>query len=244
MIVQVTAKTPPTARELLLEAARYLFWEKGYTATGVAELLERAGVNSGSFYHVFPSKEALLLAVLDSYLEGLEPAILRPAFARARDPIARIFAILEGYRQKLLSTDCQYGCPIGRLALEIEAENLPVHSRIAANFAAWTTAIRGCLEEARDRFPPKCDLDGLATFILTTMEGGVMQSRSHRRIEPFDQSVAQLRNYFACLLRNRAKRGHGRAAIITRVPIPLGGADTRPFARVPALSNKKRRPPK
>jgi TetR/AcrR family transcriptional repressor of nem operon len=203
MIVQVSTKIPSTARELLLEAARYLFWEKGYAATGVAELLQRAQVNSGSFYHVFSSKEALLLAVLDTYLEGLEPAILRPAFAREQDPIKRIFAILEGYREKLLATGCQYGCPIGRLALEIEAENLPVHSRIGANFAAWTTAIRGCLEAARDRLPNDCDLDALATFALTTMEGGVMQARSHRRMHPFDQSVAQLRNYFECLTTQR-----------------------------------------
>jgi AcrR family transcriptional regulator len=203
MIVQ---DSTPTARELLLEAARYLFWEKGYAATGVAELLARAGVNSGSFYHVFPSKEALLLAVLDSYLDGLEPAILRPAFAGKRDPIARIFAILEGYRQKLLATDCQYGCPIGRLALEIEAENVPVHSRIAGNFAAWTSAIRGCLEVSRDRLPPDCDLDALATFVLTTMEGGVMQARSYRRMEPFDQSVAQLQTYFQYLTAQRKRK--------------------------------------
>src|ERR1051326_5473999 len=146
MIVQETQTETPTARQLLLDAAMYLFWEKGYAATGVAELLQRAQVNSGSFYHIFPGKEALLLAVLDAYLEGLEPAILRPAFAHHRDPIALIFAILDGYRQKLQATGCQYGCPIGRLALEIEAENLPVHTRIGANFAAWTGAIRGCLE--------------------------------------------------------------------------------------------------
>jgi len=204
MIVQVINQAPPTARELLLDAARCLFWEKGYAATGVAELLQRARVNSGSFYHVFPSKEALLLAVLDGYLNGLEPAVLRPAFARHRDPIERIFAILEGYREKLLATGCQYGCPIGRLALEIEAENLPAHNRIAANFAAWTTAVRACLEAARDRLPPHCDLDALATFVLTAMEGGVMQARSYRRMEPFDQSVAQLRNYFQCLLAQQA----------------------------------------
>jgi TetR/AcrR family transcriptional regulator, transcriptional repressor for nem operon len=206
MIVQVTTEAPPSARELLLDAARYLFWEKGYAATGVAELLQRAQVNSGSFYHVFPSKEALLLAVLDNYLEGLEPAVLRPAFARHRDPVERIFAILEGYREKLLATGCQYGCPIGRLALEIEAENLPVHSRIAANFAAWTAAVRGCLESAQGRLPPRCDLDALATFILTVMEGGVMQARSYRRMEPFDQSAAQLRNYFQYLLDKRKRK--------------------------------------
>jgi len=45
----------------------------------------------------------------------------------------------------------------------------------------------------------------LATMVLTTMEGGVLQARSHRRIEPFDQSVSQLRNYFACLLAEKKK---------------------------------------
>jgi TetR/AcrR family transcriptional repressor of nem operon len=188
-----------STRERILDAARYLFWEKGYAATGMAEILQRARANAGSFYHFFPGKEALLLAVLDEYLDGLEPVIVQPAFASCRDPIERIFAILAGYRGRLVDTGCQYGCPLGRLALEIEADNLPAHQRIAANFEGWTSAIRRCLEEAQPRFPKGCDLDGLATFVLTVMEGGVMQSRSCRRMEPFDQSVAQLRNYFACL---------------------------------------------
>src|SRR5438128_2431504 len=169
---------PIPTRDRILEAARYLFWEKGYAATGMAEILERAKANAGSFYHFFPGKESLLLAVLETYLDGLEPVVIRPAFARKRDPIERIFAILEGYRERLVSTECRYGCPLGRLALEIEAENLPAHDLIARNFAAWTAAVRGCLEAARDRFPPRTDLDALATLVLTTMEGGVVQSRS------------------------------------------------------------------
>jgi len=204
MINQVKTSATST-RTRLLDAARYLFWEKGYAATGMAEILERAKANSGSFYHFFNSKEALLLAVLDSYLEGLEPVIVSPAFARHRDPIERIFAILQGYRERLVETGCRYGCPLGRLALEIEAENLPAHSRIAANFAGWIGAVRGCLEVARDRLPTGLDLDALATFVLTAMEGGVLQSRSCRRLEPFDQSVAQLRNYFACLTGERSR---------------------------------------
>jgi TetR/AcrR family transcriptional repressor of nem operon len=187
----------------LLEAARHLFWEKGFAATGMAELLDRAQANSGSFYHFFDSKEALLLALLDSYLEGLGPVIVQPAEAAFADPLDRIFAILQGYRERLLATGSRYGCPIGRLALEVEAENLPAHNRIAANFSAWTGAIRGFLEEARERLPAGCDLDGLAIFVLTTMEGGVMQSRSYRRIDPFDQSIAHLRNYFEYLQKEK-----------------------------------------
>src|SRR5260370_8488087 len=93
----------------------------------MAELLERAQAKRGRFSHFFASKEALLLAVLEGYLEGLDPVVIQPAFLRHRDPIARIFAILEGYRERLLSPECRYGSPLGRLALEIEAENLPPH---------------------------------------------------------------------------------------------------------------------
>jgi len=204
MTMQTTRALRGT-RDRLLEAARYLFWEKGYGGTGMAEILQRAQANSGSFYHFFTSKEALLLAVLEGYLEGLDPVVIQPAFASESDPIERVFAILAGYRERLLATECRYGCPLGRLALEIEAENLPAHQLIERNFSAWTGAVRGCLEAARGRLPHGTDLDALATIVLTTMEGGVLQARSYRRIEPFDQSVAQLRNYFACLLAAKKK---------------------------------------
>jgi AcrR family transcriptional regulator len=214
MINQVKRKELST-KDRLLESARYLFWEKGFAATGMAELLDRAKANSGSFYHFFDSKEALLLALLDDYREGLEPVIVQPAQAAYTDPLDRIFGILQGYRERLITTECRYGCPIGRLALEIEAENLPAHSRIAANFSAWTTAVRRFLEEARERFPSDADLDGLAVFVLTVMEGGVMQSRSHRKIEPFDSAVAHLRSYFRHLQKEKtletSNRTHGTA---------------------------------
>jgi len=36
----------------------------------------------------------------------------------------------------------------------------------------------------------------LSEFVLVVMEGGVMLSRSHRSVKPFDQAVAELRAYF------------------------------------------------
>src|SRR5579864_1819455 len=96
-------------RDRLVEAARYLFWEKGYAATGLAELLARAEANSGSFYHFFESKDALLRIVLQTYLDLLEPQVLRPIEEAVADPVARVLDLLGGYRQRLLDTDCRYG---------------------------------------------------------------------------------------------------------------------------------------
>jgi TetR/AcrR family transcriptional repressor of nem operon len=194
------ARDRGSTRDRLIEAAIRLFWERGYTATGMAELLKAAQVNSGSFYHFFDSKEALLMAVLDWYKENIYPALLQPAFETTEDPIERIFALLARYRGLILQTDCAYGCPIGRLALEIGPEQRAVHQKIAENFSAWTAAVRKCLDDAADRLPPGLDREKLATLVLSVMEGGVMQSRSHHNVEPFDQSVEQLRDYFKRLL--------------------------------------------
>ena len=195
------AKTSPTTRDRLIGSARFLFWERGFAGTSMAELLAHAEVNSGSFYHFFDSKEALLRAVLEQYIVLLRPMVVDPAFASAGKPLERIFAILAGYRERILSTDSRYGCPIGRLALEIDPENAPAHALIARNFQGWIEAVRECLVEMEHTIPADTDVDALATFILVTMEGGVMLSRSYRSVELFDRAVGQLHEHFRLLLK-------------------------------------------
>jgi len=186
-------------RERLIHSARYLFWERGFAGTSMADLLAHAKVNSGSFYHFFDSKEALLREVLEGYLHALRPMVVDPAFATTDEPLERIFAILAGYRERILATDSKYGCPLGRLALEIDPENRPAHRLIAENFGGWIGAVRECLEQAT--LPKETDTEALATFVLAVMEGGVMISRSYGSVEPFDRAVQQLREHFRLLLR-------------------------------------------
>ena len=106
-------------RDRLIQSALFLFWDRGFAGTSMADLLAHAEVNSGSFYHFFECKEALLRAVLETYLGALRPMVVDPAFAKVQGPVNRIFAILEGYRERILQTECRYGCPLGRLALRL-----------------------------------------------------------------------------------------------------------------------------
>ena len=198
-------------RSRIIVAAMELFWEKGFNSTSVADILSRSQVNSGSLYHFFPGKQDLLLAVLDLYLAGIRQMLLEPAWRGVTDPIERIFALLARYRQSLTDTECTYGCPIGSLALELHEPDLAVRERLAANFTAWVTAIHECLSAAGDRLPHDLDRHELAAFVLTTMEGGVMQARTYRRIESFDGAVHQLRAYFDLLLREADATSRARA---------------------------------
>jgi AcrR family transcriptional regulator len=193
-----------SAREKIVLAAMELFWLKGYNSTSIADLLSRTQLNSGSLYHVFPSKQDVLIGVLEAYRDGIHQQLLAPAWAGVDDPIAKIFALLGHYRMLIVETDCAYGCPVGSLALELHEPDPKVRELLAANFENWTAAIEQCLSDAGKRLPPETDRRALAQFVLTAMEGGVMQARTHRDVSYFDRAVTQLRAHFD-LLENAAK---------------------------------------
>lgn len=188
-----------TAREKIIRAAMELFWLKGYNSTSIADLLSRTQLNSGSLYHVFPSKQDVLIGVLEAYRDGIDSMLLEPAWSQIHDPIEKIFALLASYRTMIVDSECAYGCPIGSLALELHEPDPPVRTLLAQNFEKWTGAIERCLSEAGKRLPKRTDKHALAQFVLTTMEGGVMQARTHRDVAYFDRAVKQLRMHFELL---------------------------------------------
>jgi TetR/AcrR family transcriptional regulator, transcriptional repressor for nem operon len=198
MINQVEKATSATRTRLVMTAMQ-LFWEKGYNSTSIADILKGAEANSGSLYHFFPAKTDLLVAVLDLYHQGIGPMLLQPAWEGVKDPIERIFALLARYRKSLQDTECFYGCPIGSLALELHEPDLPVRLMLVKNFEAWIDAIEVCLNEARSSLAADVDVREVAQFVLTVMEGGVMQARTFRDIDYFDAGVRQLRQFLALL---------------------------------------------
>ena len=194
MINQVTA--PDNTRDRIILAGLRLFAAKGYQSTSIVDLLQEADAHSGSFYHFFPTKQDLLLAVLKTYRDGIEPMLLAPAWDGILDPIAKVFALLAVYRRALENSGCTYGCPIGSLALELHEPDPPVRELLSVNFYGWVNHIRACLDAAGGRLPRSVNTEQLAVFVLTTMEGGVMQARTHRSLSAFDASVASLHDYF------------------------------------------------
>ena len=189
-------------RAKIVETAAELFWSKGYGSTSIADILSRAQVNSGSLYHFFPGKQDLLLAVLESYRDGIYPMLIDPAWTGVTDPIDRIFALLGRYRELIILTDCSYGCPIGSLALELHEADPAVRNLLAQNFDGWVAAVKTCLDAAQ--LPEGTDSGALAEFVLTVMEGAVMQARTYRDVAYFDRAIAQLRRHFDALVAENA----------------------------------------
>ncbi len=192
-------------RQRIIHAARELFWLKGYASTSIADILSRSQVNSGSLYYFFPGKQDVLIAVLEAYRDGIVQMLLQPAWGGVEDPIDKVFALLALYRRSIVDTECEYGCPIGSLALELHEPDPAVRELLAQNFTNWVDAVDGCFRQAADRFEPGTDLRALAELTLNVMEGGVMQARTHRDVAYFDRAVAQLRKMVEAMTRETVR---------------------------------------
>src|SRR5215470_5667014 len=108
------------ARDRLIATAARLFSERGYTAVGVAEICDEAGLKKGSFYHFFETKLDLVLQALDCYARGYDEAIARGLLCTERCAREQLVEVLHAMHEMLSSHVCKdgkmRGCPIGNLA--------------------------------------------------------------------------------------------------------------------------------
>jgi len=74
----------PKTRQILLEAAREVFTEQGYSQASIADVVERAGSSVGSLYHHFGGKSELFLALWHKHQRTHEEAANK-AVARLRE---------------------------------------------------------------------------------------------------------------------------------------------------------------
>jgi len=188
-----------TTRARLITTAAELFRRQGYAQTGVNQIIQEANATSGSFYHFFPAKEDLLLAVVDHIAEVFEAEIFGPAAARSDDPISEIFTILDLYRRQLDDEGPTFGSPLVSFSAEISENHPQVRARLAEVFSSWTARIEHLVQTTDKRLPPTLDRAAVAQLVVCAMEGAALGARLNHSLAPFDATVSQLKTFFGLL---------------------------------------------
>ncbi len=94
MTAVAAAAVEPGVRERILAAAVDLFAEQGYDATSVAQVIARAGVAKGGFYHHFASKQELPSAVYGELI-ARQLAGMRRILTAGRPPAETLRALID-----------------------------------------------------------------------------------------------------------------------------------------------------
>jgi len=175
------------ARERLLDSCQALMHEKGYTAVGVGEVCSRAGVNKGSFYHFFPSKQELALAVIDEFgaASGDQLGRVLESDAPPLDRLERFFEVTyESQRDLRDACGKLLGCPIGNLALEMGSQDAVLRDRLRAVLDGQIDRFAAVLQEAIARGDlPQQDARATAASLLALVEGTLLLAKASDDVE-------------------------------------------------------------
>jgi len=175
-------------REALIRCGTEVLTEKGFTATGLDEVLTRIGVPKGSFYHYFESKEAFGLEVVDHYAGYFARKLDRWFLDDSRPPLARLAAFVEDAKAGMARHGFRRGCLIGNLGQEMSALPEAYRERLEAVFQDWQARLAKCLELARSQgeIAADSDCDRLSAFFWIGWEGAVLRARLMRSAAALD----------------------------------------------------------
>jgi TetR/AcrR family transcriptional regulator, transcriptional repressor for nem operon len=166
------------ARETIVSAAESLIELRGYSALGVAEICETAGVPKGSFYYFFRSKEALALAVIDEHWAAQRRDWARILRSDA-EPLQRLRQLFEeteaDQRAGQKSCGTVSGCLFGNLTLEMSTHTEAIRDRLQQVFDAQVDMVDSVIGEAVQREEVAvADSREAARSVVAQLEGQVM----------------------------------------------------------------------
>lgn len=160
-------------REKLVRAAEELMLRDGYSATRVDEVIRKAGLSKGSFYHFFDSKESLGLATLEHYYADRVKRLATRSQAAEPDPQERAHRFVEhasGVAADLWKT----GCLLANFASDAAGSSRVISDALKERTSELRTLLADILSPLAT---PEVTATDLADQFLICIEGSIVLAR-------------------------------------------------------------------
>ena len=190
------------ARTRLLEAARDLIRQKGFTATTVDDLCKAAGVTKGAYFHHFESKEALGVAAANYWAETTSDLFRHAPYHQPADPLDRVLAYID-FRRAIISEEIPaFTCLVGTMAQEVHVTSPNIRDAAGASIFGHAKTLEADIEaaiEARGITPDGWNAASLARHFQAVLQGGFILAKAgddpdlaRESIDHLDRYVRQL----------------------------------------------------
>lgn len=162
-------------RTRIVDAANELFYKHGFANTSFAEIAGHAGVPKGNFYFYFPSKDDILIAVIDARLAGLRGSLAQfeQEFDDPRDRLKRMADMPKNEFPMIM----EFGCPMGTLTAELGKQQ----HELCDNARQMFTLL---LEWAEDQFrllgSNRKEAKALARQLMIRLQGASVMAQAYQ----------------------------------------------------------------
>lgn len=197
-------------RERIVVAAAALMYEKGVAGTSTEDVRAAAKVSMSQIYHYFSDKRDLTRAVIEHQSNAILGA--QEQFLGRLDDLNALRAWGDFVVQMQRQTGCRGGCPLGSLASELSDSDDPVRDDLAISFRRWQHIISAGITAMRDRGELRADtdVDRLATALLTTVQGGILLTKTLRDTEPLETALDIMFDHISSFTTGRGDEKKGR----------------------------------
>lgn len=191
------------SRELLLEAATDIIRTKGYTATTVDDLCEKAGVSKGTFFHNFSSKEDLAISAARRWSEVTSEFFRTAPYHKKKNPIDRILGYIR-FRKEILQGDlAEYTCLVGTMAQEVYATHPEINESCYQSIFNHAETLEADIAEAKKSMHPKPQWSSksLALHTQAVIQGAYILAKASGDTKIAADSITHLENYLNLLFK-------------------------------------------
>jgi TetR/AcrR family transcriptional regulator, lmrAB and yxaGH operons repressor len=197
-MLETRGETMASTRESIIEATCILLERQGYHATGLNQIVQESGAPKGSMYYHFPGgKEELTVAAI--YRVGrLIAERIRESLNTVDDDAQAVRDFIRTMAHYVETADFRGGGPITTVALETAGTSSPLATACADAYGLWQDAFSRKLS-ASGFSVGRADV--LAEFIVGSIEGALILSRTRRTIAPLQHLADEL----ALLLANTSR---------------------------------------
>lgn len=189
------------SKNKILDAALHVIRGKGYAATTVDDICERANVTKGSFFHHFKSKDALALAAVEHFSEMTNALFATAPYRDLKDPLQRLLGYVD-YRISGLTGELpEYTCLLGTLVQEIYDTHPAIRQACDRALSVHIADLVRDVALTKDIYSPDAlwSAESVGYFIQSVLQGAFIFAKSRQSPVTARESLEHLRQYLKFL---------------------------------------------
>lgn len=164
----------------IIEKAEKLLWQHGYQGTSLNDVVSKAGVSKGAFFHYYPNKQAISKDVIDKYAAEQFIKQLDDAMKDAPSVKEGLFKWVGNVFEPFQKHGFKGGCLLGNLALEMSDNNDHARETIKGHFLDLENKINSYIRPLQDEGKLLIEPRQFARLLIASVQGATMMAKVHK----------------------------------------------------------------
>jgi TetR/AcrR family transcriptional repressor of nem operon len=198
-------------RQKIVQTAAVLFNQKGFTGCSMGDIVAASGLEKGTLYGHFSTKEELALLAFDYAWKDTSDKRLRNV-ETVSNAVDKLRLHIDNY---VNTPSFPGGCPLLNSAVDADDGNPAVRIRVRNALKGWEDLLAKIVEDGQSagEINPEIDPHSVANLVISMLEGATVVGRINKRSAALDDAQRHLSLYLETAVRLRTDSRDGSVAL-------------------------------